>query len=256
MTKLTVMLCNLRLLASTLFGSPNTDFMANFVRLSSTFVGTSFIPTTLRWNYCRRGQTMIAIRKAIPDDGKDFSELMLMSAPYFTILFGDNIKTVLQGLFRYRSNLFSFEHVCFAQVDGEKTGMILGYDWQVKKRENLKTGLLLFKYMGVRILCKFLSLMKFNTTVGKVCDGEYYVSNIAIYTPFRGRGVGKILIHNAEQEAKMVDAERIVLDVEKENISAISFYKGLGYKIIKEFSRSLQGNKILHFYRMIKQLKE
>lgn len=191
----------------------------------------------------------------MPDDGKDFAELMLMSASYFPILFGDKIKTALQDLFRCRFNLFSFEHVYFAEVDGEKAGMILGYDWQVKKRENLRTGFLLFKKIGVSILGKFLSLIKFNATVGRVCDGEYYISNIATYPRYRGRGLGKGLILEAEQEAKMVGAERIVLDVEKENISAINFYKKLGYKMIKEFSISLQRDKILHFYRMTKEMK-
>jgi ribosomal protein S18 acetylase RimI-like enzyme len=133
--------------------------------------------------------------------------------------------------------------------------MILGYDWQVKKREDLRTGFLLFKKIGVSILCKFSTLMKFNATVGSVCDGEYYISNIATYPQHRGLGVGKRLILEAEQEAKMVGAERIVLDVEKENINAIDFYKKLGYKTIKEFSIPLQRNKILHFNRMTKEVK-
>ena len=59
--------------------------------------------------------------------------------------------------------------------------------------------------------------------------------------------MGKRLILEAEQKAKMVRAERIVLDVEKENISAINFYKNLGYKMINESSVALQWNKTLYF---------
>jgi len=198
---------------------------------------------------------MIAIRKALPDDGKDFAELMLMSASYFPILFGDKIKTVLQDLFHCRFNLFSFDHVYFTELDGKKVGMILGYGWQVKKRENLRTGFLLFKKIGLSILGEIFPLIKFNATVGRVCEGEYYISNIATYPHYRTRGLGKGLILETEQEAKLVGAERIVLDVEKENISAINFYKKLGYEMIKEFSISLQRDKILHFYRMTKKMK-
>jgi ribosomal protein S18 acetylase RimI-like enzyme len=198
---------------------------------------------------------MITTRKAIIADDKDFAELVLVSAPYFQILFGDKIKIVLQGLFRCPANLFSFEHVYFIELDGEKAGMILGYDWQVKKRENLRTGFLLFKKIGVSILGKLFSLLKFNATVGRVSDGDYYISNIAIYSQYRGRGLGKGLILKAEQEAKRVGAERIVLDVEKENINAINFYKKLGYRITKEFSISLKTDKILYFYRMTKEMK-
>ena len=150
---------------------------------------------------------MITIRKATLDDYKDFCELILVSAPYFPILFGNKTKTVLQNLFRYHSNLFSFEHVYFAEVDGKKAGMILGYDWQNKKRENLRTGFLLFKEIGFGILVKFLSLIKFKETVGKVRDGEYYISNIAIYPQYRGQGVGKGLMFQAEQEAKMIGVD-------------------------------------------------
>lgn len=199
---------------------------------------------------------MITVRKSTLEDNKDFTELLLMSASYFPILFGYKIKTVLQDLFHWRLNLFSFEHVYFAEIDGEKAGMILGYDWQVKKRENLKTGFLLCKKIGISILGKFLLLKKFNASVGRVCDGAYYISNIATYPQYRGKGVGKRLILEAEQEAKMVDAERIVLDVEMENISAIKFYKKLGYKMIKEFSIPLQSDKILHLNRMAKEIND
>jgi hypothetical protein len=36
---------------------------------------------------------MITLRKAIPDDKKDYTELMLMAAPFFPVLFGGKIKT-------------------------------------------------------------------------------------------------------------------------------------------------------------------
>jgi len=199
---------------------------------------------------------MITVRrKSTLADSKDFAELVLISVPYFPILFGDKIKTVLQDLFRYHSNLFSFEHVYFAEVDGEITGMILGYDWKVKKQQNLRTGFLLFKKIGIYILGKSLLLMKFNATVGKISDEEYYIQHIATYPQYRGMGTGKSLILEAEQEAKKVGAKGIVLDVEKENISAINFYKKLGYKTIKEFLLSLQRDKILHFNRMTKEVK-
>lgn len=198
---------------------------------------------------------MITVRKATLDDNKGFAELLLLSAPYFQFIFGDKTRIVLQNLFRYRSNLFSFEHVYFAEVDGKKAGMILGYDRQTKRKEDLKTGYMLFKEIGVNILGKFLLLMKFNTTVGKVCKDEYYISNIATYPQFRGKGVGKRLIFEAAQEAKLFSAKRIVLDVEKNNISAIKLYGKLGYKMTKSFSIPLQRDKVLYLNRMIKEVE-
>lgn len=122
---------------------------------------------------------MTTIRKGSPKDSRDFAELMLISAPFLPKIFGGRIKTVLQDLFCYCSNLFSFEHVRFAEVDGELAGMILGYDWKIKKREILRTGFLLFKKMGISILSKLLLLLRFNARIGELHDGEYYISNIA-----------------------------------------------------------------------------
>lgn len=199
---------------------------------------------------------MVIVRNATFGDSVAFAELMLISAPYFPILFGERIKTVLQDLFCRRCDLFSFEHVHFAEVNQEKVGMILGYDWKIKSVENLRTGFLLFRKAGVSLLYKTKLLMRFSTTVGQLHKGEYYISNIAIYPKYRGRGIGKTLMLAAEQEAKIAGAERIVLDVEKENTSAISLYENIGYEIIGKFSLPLQKDKILHFYRMIKEIRE
>jgi hypothetical protein len=101
---------------------------------------------------------MITVRKATLDDNEDFTKLMLLSAPYFLILFGDKIKLALQDLFRYQSNLFSFKHVYFIEVDGEKAGMILGYDWRNKKRENLRTVFYYLKRLALIFYANFYYL--------------------------------------------------------------------------------------------------
>ncbi len=196
---------------------------------------------------------MIAIEKANISDAKYFSELILVSAPYFPLLFGRKIKTVLEYLFSSQDNLFSYKHVYFGTINTKKAGMILSYNYQTKKKENLRTGILLLRYVGVNILTKLLILMKFNATVGRLDKEEYYISNIATFSEFRGMGIGKKLMLVAEDDAKRNNAKRIVLDVEKENITAITFYKKLGYQRTKEFSIPL-GKDILHFYRMTKKL--
>ncbi len=183
-----------------------------------------------------------------------FAELVLIPTPFFPLLWGKRIDTILQDLFCYHSNLFSFEHIHFAEVNGEKAGMILGYGWEIKERENLRTGSLLFKKMGISISGKLLLLAKFNKAIGKLYNGEYYISNIATYPRYRGMGAGKRLMLEAENEAEKIGARRTVLDVESDNISTIAFYQKLGYEIKNEFSVTLQKGKTLHFNRMIKEI--
>ena len=195
---------------------------------------------------------MIIIIKATQEDRFDFSELTLLSAPYFSILFGDKIKIALQDMFCYKNNLFSYEHTNIIKINGETAGMVLSYAWQEKRRENLKTGFLLIKKLGIGLLRKSLILKNFSTTVGRLCKGEYYLSNIAIYPRFRGKGLGKELIEECEKRARIMGVERIILDVENDNLAALSFYKNLGFSIISEFSIFLQMGKTLFFNRMAK----
>jgi hypothetical protein len=44
------------------------------------------------------------------------------------------------GYGKSNSNLFSFEHTYFAELGGRKAGMVLGYNWQVKRNEDWGTG--------------------------------------------------------------------------------------------------------------------
>jgi len=63
-----------------------------------------------------------------------FAELVLISAPFFPLLWGKRIDTILQDLFCHHSNLFSFKHVRFAEVNG--AGRWLGN----KSARKLKNG--------------------------------------------------------------------------------------------------------------------
>ncbi len=77
---------------------------------------------------------VLNIRKAFPDDAKYFANLVLESASsFFQMLYGSKVNAILKSLFVKPGNLFSFQHVYFAEVDGKKAGMILGYDWISKK---------------------------------------------------------------------------------------------------------------------------
>ena len=195
---------------------------------------------------------MVRLRVATVDDKRDFVSLILISAPYFPVLFGKRVKMLLKSMFSSRSNLFSFTHVCVAEYQNRVVGMILSYDWESKRREDLKTGFIMFKKLGFEMFQKIRVFMRFNSTVGKLEKGDYYISNIAVYPEFRGMGIGRKLMLKAEEFA--YPSQRLVLDVEKENINAIRFYKDLGFNIINEFEIKLTPDKFLNFYRMEKDL--
>ena len=197
---------------------------------------------------------MIKIRKANLNDALYFSKLVLISSDYFNYLFGEKIDKILQNIFIKNSNLFSFENTYIAEYNNNIAGMILSYDFETKQKQNLQTGILLFKNNYINFIKNLNIFLKLNKTVGKLNPNEYYISNIAVYPEYRGNGIGKILLEFIEENAIKTNSKKIILDVEAENKIAINLYDKLNYKIIEKFTIALNKNKTLNFFRMGKSL--
>jgi len=211
----------------------------------------------------------ILIRRGTLHDSDDFASLIVISSPtLFPAVFGAEAGNILKALFRHRHNLFGFQHCHFIEVGGKNAGMMLSYDWQAANRERLKTGLLLLKYMKTQVLIQLSTLLEAHTVLSKIGDGEYYVSNLAIYPEHRGLGLGTRLLVEAKDEAKKFGAGRVVLEVEDEaekfgagrvalevetdNRDAIRLYEKIGYAVARELEEIRAGKETFKFLRMSK----
>ena len=105
------------------------------------------------------------------------------------------------------------------------------------------------------LFARFFYLLKAQNIVGKVAKNEYYLSNIAVYSEFRGLGLGAKLFLVIEREAREASNNKIVLDIEASNERALKLYERLGYII----ERRTPGFKIkevtFEFFRMCKKLR-
>ena len=197
----------------------------------------------------------LIIRKGKIEDARDFSHLILLSAPvFFPSLFGDNVLEVMENLFRYPGNIFSFEHSYFVEMEKKIAGMVLGYTWKERDQEELNTGFLLFKYLGWDILTRVPYLLRVQSILGKLVAGDYYISNIAVYPEFRGCGLGTSLLKKMEEEAVERGCKMIVLDVEADNRGAIRLYQKLGYNAGEGSSVVKIKGKSFEFFRMRKNI--
>jgi hypothetical protein len=71
------------------------------------------------------------IKRALPIDAEDFAALVLTSSPsLFPAIYGAQVKDLMKNLFCQSRNLFSFEHIYFAELNGKKASMVLGYGWR------------------------------------------------------------------------------------------------------------------------------
>ena len=75
---------------------------------------------------------------------------------------------------------------------------------------------------------------------GKICgyaclieipNAEVTVANIAVDAPFRGQGIGKMLMDAMHERAYAIHAEESFLEVRVGNVAAIALYKKYGYEI-------------------------
>jgi len=185
-----------------------------------------------------------------------FSKLLILSAPsFFEELWGSLKFEVARFCFFRRRNLFSYRHTLFLS-EGEKIkGMALGYSFEEKRRERLLTGLSIISYLlfyGERKRVPFL-LRVF--PLGEIKQGEFYLSNLALYPEYQAQGLGKKLLGEVEKKAKKAGADYLVLDVDEENGIAISFYKRLGYLLETELPPVELGGVSFRFLRMKKCLK-
>jgi len=198
---------------------------------------------------------MIVNTKNGNDYKKEFIEMILKSADYFKILFGEKVYFILEKLFASRKNLFSYEHCYIIKADDGKTAsMVLCYDYKNKQTENIRTGWLIFRFLNIKFLKNLRLFIQLNKTVGQLSIGDFYISNIATFEKYKRKGFAKKLLTECEKIAKQKNAQRIILDVEKENINAINLYKSLQYKIEQEFA--IKNKKInLNLYRMIKKIR-
>jgi len=80
--------------------------------------------------------------------------------------------------------------------------IILSYDWKSKNKENLRTGYLMLRNLGITFVKILPLLLKLNQVVGKVREGEFYISNIALFAPYRISETGKQLILKDGEEVR------------------------------------------------------
>lgn len=75
-------------------------------------------------------------------------------------------------------------------------------------------------------------------------DDEIHITNLAVATIFRRKGVGKQLIHFVIERAKQLNVQLISLEVRITNINAIELYKKIGFntgKLLTNYYKTEDG---------------
>ena len=193
----------------------------------------------------------IALRRALASDAPDIGRLILLSAEHFLpAIFGPGIAKVLDELAARRGSLFGHEHVWIAEQQGMTRGMLLGYPGVIKAAEDLRTGLALLRSLKADMIRRIGPLLAMQSAIGRIAKDEYYISNVAVYPDFRGRGIGAQLIGRAVEEAGRAGIRSVVLDVESDNAEARRLYERIGFRKVSETPPTTLESRRFVFFRM------
>jgi len=190
-----------------------------------------------------------------PEDTEDFVKLFVISGPEFIpALFAGTQERVAAGCFRHRHNLLASEHTHFLKVNEKNAGMILAYNWLVKKRQAAKSSFLTIRYMRTKFFTRMRPLQWSDAVLSKLDEGTFYISNLAFYAQFRNQGLGTRLLAHTEELARKSGARRLDVDAETDNEGALRFYQRFGMNKVGEPKRIVIEGKEFEFIRLTKAI--
>ena len=196
-----------------------------------------------------------AVRPGRPSDAEDFSELALHTGPeLLPALFGPAARALWRNAFRHPRICFSFEHSRFIELNGRPAGMALSYDFDQKRGEELRSLVLILRYLRWRFPAQITYLRRSGDIVAHITQGDHYLSNIAVYPESRCLGCGATLLTAVEEEARRAGSKRMVLDVESDHDRAIRFYERLGYAAESKSPPLRTRRRDFEFFKMTKSL--
>jgi ribosomal protein S18 acetylase RimI-like enzyme len=206
-------------------------------------------------------KSSITLRPANPDDANAAAALIYETmATLGEYLFGQpdakGAVRTLAVVFRERGHLFSHQFTTLAEVKNEIVGIAQAFPgadlWKVGARLVQVCG----KCFGLTAALRF-AWRGFPLAVEPDAEnGEFYINTLAVAPSQRNRGIGRVLLQNAERQAKKLNFPVCSLGVLLENANAKRFYERAGYREDGKFISRLRapGVQYTGFYRMIKEI--
>ena len=177
----------------------------------------------------------IVIRDAAKTDARAIAELFRMSSDGVADYIWDGLKDEYPGLEpldigaqRYaREDMeFSYQNCLIAETDGRTAGMLHGYVMESDGNPPPDMDPVIRPYAELEV------------------PGSYYLSGIAVYPEFQGRGIGTRFLEAAEGKARILGCPSLSLIVFEGNESALRLYERVGFT--ETDRRAIVPHEMLH----------
>lgn len=201
------------------------------------------------------------IRPAQSDSAEDahaFARFAEMAGDdLYTQMLGGKAKAILARMFAHPGNINSFQHVRFVMVDDQIAGMLSAYTGAQSKAQRRRTSWLFLRYGTWRMLrLTFYAILMSRVFdfMDKVEDDAYYLQMVAVASRFRGRGLSKHILAEAENAAHQTGCDSLALDVDIHNEIAIAAYQSYGFHIAASSPVLKFGDDEFAVHRMVMPL--
>ena len=194
-----------------------------------------------------------------PEDARHFTELAQIAADQlFTELVGSRADALLRGMYLRADNENSHRHCMFIRVDGEVAGMIHAQSAMSMRAHRTRSFLLMLWLAGwglPRFLMMMLLLGDLLSFAGEnLADDDFYITFVALYPQFRGRGLSKALLQHAQDSARRTGCKRLALDVDAKNAIAIAAYERVSFRRIAASAVKEIDGETVQLQRMVKDI--
>ncbi len=167
------------------------------------------------------------IRRAQPEDYKQVAPLIVQAMEDLACTFANtnvpkNAYALFEYFFQQPANQYSFEHTLVYAVEDKIMGSITFYDGEL---------LPIYRAPFLDHIAKEYQVTELQIE-DETNPGEVYIDTLSVSPNHQGKGIGKLLLAAAINEAKLEGREKIGLLVDFKNPAAKKLYLALGFQSV------------------------
>ena len=205
------------------------------------------------------------LRNPYNNEADDCVKLLYISGPeLYTYIFVESepkIYELIRLLYETPGNPYSKENIVVEEEDNKIRGLLLGYPASDMK----KLGMQMLKCVkdmiisgGIFNFLKMIFRMKLNKYLPRTEKDEFFISNLAVFEEYRGKGIAVKLLEKAEEMATEKGLNKLSLYVETDNSHAKRVYEKFGFQEVKKsmLPQEFHKHNLFGFYKMRKVIGE
>ena len=166
---------------------------------------------------------------------------------------------LLRLFFKTPGTMYSKDNIVVEEENGKIRGLMLAYpasDMKQLGKNMLKCIKEMIRLSGFLNILKMIFRMGLNRYLPVTEDDGFYISNLAVFEEYRGKGIATKLLEKSEEMAIEKGLLKLSVYVEIDNTPAKRVYEKYGFQEVEKVVLPEKYNKhnLFGFYKMIKRI--